>query len=88
MKRVVTNCWVVDLICRDMNEPAARAIANWRYDGEYQRYTVKEDEIEATIQAYCQPKNLYFSVSTADADLFLRYFCFGEKQKFPEGTIK
>ena len=88
MKRVEANCWVVDLICREMDEPAARAIANWRYDCGYQMYTVKEEEIEATIQAYCQPKNQYFSVSTADVDLFLGYFCFGKEAKVPGGDYQ
>ena len=88
MKRVEANCWVVDLICREMDEPAARAIANWSYDGEYQWYTVKEDEIEATTQAYCQPKNQFFSVSTADVDLIVGYFCFGEEAKVPGGDYQ
>lgn len=88
MKRVEANCWFVNLICREMDEPAARVIANWRYDGEYQMYTVKKEEIETTIQAYCQPKNQYFSVSTADADLILGYFCFGEEAKVPGGDYR
>ena len=88
MKQVEASCWVNDLIGREMDEPAARAIANWRYDGEYQMYTVKEEEIEATIQAYCQPKNHYFSVSTEDTEMVLGYFCFGEEAKVPGGDYQ
>ena len=88
MKQVEASCWVINLICREMDEPAARAIANWRYDGKYQMYTVKEEEIEATIQAYCQPKNHYFSVSTDSADMVLGYFCFGQEARVPGGDYQ
>ena len=73
----------MQLIFRPMDEASARAVAAWRYEPPYDFYNMDAADVEASIQAFLDPRNGYYGIYSDVATV--GYCCFGPDARVPGG---
>lgn len=71
-------------IFRPMDEPSAREILAWRYEGAYAAYDPGADGADAALRAFLDPANAYFAVRDERGEL-AAYWGFGPDARVPGG---
>ncbi|MGH2352706.1 MAG: GNAT family N-acetyltransferase [Chloroflexota bacterium] len=74
----------MDFRFRRMDEPDARAILAWRYEGPYAFYNCDPAEVEASVRTFVEPRNTYYAIRTAEHGL-MGFCCFGPEARVPGG---
>ncbi|MCY3835364.1 MAG: GNAT family N-acetyltransferase [Anaerolineaceae bacterium] len=66
------------LVWHKMNESAAKEIASWQYEGNAAFYNTRNEDMEATVVAFCEPAHRYHYVTRSADGRILAFCCFGE----------
>jgi RimJ/RimL family protein N-acetyltransferase len=68
-----------------MDESAARAISNWRYEAPYEVYSMDREDAAQLVSAFLKPEYAYYAIIDR-AGALAGYCCFGADAQVPGGN--